>query len=160
MGLYSEIFRNLLVTKHLNYGYQFKSVLGVLCFNPIPKYCNVWYEGIFRISQWSDTGPSWPSCYCLICEHLKFRVLCNFLCNAYLEKRIVYTSSFLAGAVELSAEMRYNKIYINLSLVICLAKTGVFSNMSVDQCTVRTGFCASPINKIIPQNLRIYEPEV
>ena len=55
MGLYSEIFRNL------KYGYQFYSFLGILCFKPIPKYCNVWYEGILRISQWSNTGPSWPS---------------------------------------------------------------------------------------------------
>ena len=30
---------------------------------PIPKYCNVWYEGISSISQWSDTGPSWLSCF-------------------------------------------------------------------------------------------------
>ena len=37
-------------------------MLGVLCFRPIPKYCYVWYEGISCISQWSDTGPSWPSC--------------------------------------------------------------------------------------------------
>ena len=43
---------------------NFSPVLGVLCFKPIPKYFNVWYEdeGILRISQWSDTGPSWPSC--------------------------------------------------------------------------------------------------
>ena len=33
-----------------------------LCITPIPKYCNAWYEGISRISQWSDIGPSWPSC--------------------------------------------------------------------------------------------------
>ena len=32
-------------------------------FKSIPKYCNVWYEEISRISQWSDTGPSWPSCF-------------------------------------------------------------------------------------------------
>ena len=32
-------------------------------FKPIPKYCNVWCKGILRISQWGDTGPSWPSCY-------------------------------------------------------------------------------------------------
>ena len=37
-------------------------VLGVLCFKLIPKYCNVWYEGILHISQWSNTGSSWPSC--------------------------------------------------------------------------------------------------
>ena len=34
-----------------------------LCFKPIPKYCNAWYEGLSCISQWSDTGPSWPSCF-------------------------------------------------------------------------------------------------
>ena len=37
---------------------NFSPVLGVLCFKPIPKYCNVWYVGILCISQWSDTGPS------------------------------------------------------------------------------------------------------
>ena len=36
---------------------NFSSVLRVLCFKPIPKYCNIWYEGILRISQWSDKGP-------------------------------------------------------------------------------------------------------
>ena len=61
MGLFSEIFGNLLFTKHSNYDYQFQSFLGVLCFKPISKYCNVWYEKILRISQWSDTG---PSCCC------------------------------------------------------------------------------------------------
>ena len=59
MGLYSEIFRNLLVRIH---GCHFLSFLGVLYFKLIPKYCNVWYEGNLHISQWSDTGPSWPSC--------------------------------------------------------------------------------------------------
>ena len=42
---------------------NFSPVLGVLCFKGIPKYCNVWYERILRISKWSDTGPSWPSCF-------------------------------------------------------------------------------------------------
>ena len=42
---------------------NFSPFLGVLNFKPIPKYCNVLYEGILCISQWSDTGPSWPSCY-------------------------------------------------------------------------------------------------
>ena len=32
-------------------------------FCPIPKYCNVWCEWIIHISQWNDTGPSWPSCF-------------------------------------------------------------------------------------------------
>ena len=32
-------------------------------------YCNVWYEGISRISQWSDTGPSWPSCLTTLGKH-------------------------------------------------------------------------------------------
>ena len=41
---------------------NFSLFLGVLCFKPIPKYFNVWYEGNLHISQWSDTGPSWPSC--------------------------------------------------------------------------------------------------
>ena len=58
-SLCSEIFQNLFVRIH---GYQFYSFLGVLCFKPIPKYFNVWYEGNLQISQWSDTGPSWPSC--------------------------------------------------------------------------------------------------
>ena len=58
MGLYSEIFRNLLVAKRKNYGFQ---LLGVLCLKAIPMYWNVWYEWISGISKWSDTGPSWPS---------------------------------------------------------------------------------------------------
>ena len=56
-------FRNLLVDKFKNYGYQFQFLLGVLCFKPIHKYCYVWYKGISCISQWSDTEPSWPSCF-------------------------------------------------------------------------------------------------
>ena len=42
---------------------NFSLVLGVLCFKPIPKYRNVCYEEILRISRWSDTGLPWPSCY-------------------------------------------------------------------------------------------------
>ena len=61
MRLCSEIFGNLVRTP----GYQFYSFLGVLCFKAILKYCNVWYEEILHISQWSDTGPSWPSCFIL-----------------------------------------------------------------------------------------------
>ena len=57
------MYWNLLVTKHKNCIYQFKSLLVVLCCKPIPKYCNFWYEGISHIGQWSDTGPSWPSCF-------------------------------------------------------------------------------------------------
>ena len=30
---------------------NFSPVLRVLCFRPIPKYCNVWQERILRISQ-------------------------------------------------------------------------------------------------------------
>ena len=41
---------------------NFSSVLGVLCFKPIPKYCDVWCEGTLHICQWSDTGLSWSSC--------------------------------------------------------------------------------------------------
>ena len=52
LGLYGEIFRNLLVAKRKYYVYQFRSMLGVLCFKPIPT--------------WSDTGPSWPSCFVCI----------------------------------------------------------------------------------------------
>ena len=33
----------------------------------IPKSCYVWYRGILCISQWSDTGLSWPSYLCLSC---------------------------------------------------------------------------------------------
>ena len=44
---------------------NFSPVLGVLCFKPIPKYCNVWYEGILLISLWSNTLPSWPLVTCL-----------------------------------------------------------------------------------------------
>ena len=44
---------------------NFSPVLGVLCFKPIPKYCNVWYEGILLISLWSNTGLSWPLVTCL-----------------------------------------------------------------------------------------------
>ena len=40
---------------------NFSPVLGVLCFTLIPKNYNVCNEGIIHISQWSNTGPSWPS---------------------------------------------------------------------------------------------------
>ena len=70
MVLNGEIFRNLLVAKFKNYGYQFQSLLGALCFRPIPKYCYVWYEGISCISRWSDSGPSWPSCNSIRLIHL------------------------------------------------------------------------------------------
>ena len=49
---------------------NFSRALGVFCFNPIPKYCNVWYEGSQCIIQLSITGPSWPSCY-IFTLHLK-----------------------------------------------------------------------------------------
>ena len=50
---------------------NFSPVLGVLRSKPVPKYCNVWYERCLCFSQWSDTGPSWPSCFSIITTHLK-----------------------------------------------------------------------------------------
>ena len=38
-------------------GEHFRAILALLFLKPIPKYCNVWYEGFLRISQLSDTGP-------------------------------------------------------------------------------------------------------
>ena len=38
----------------------YTEILGVFCFKPIPRYCNVWYEGILRISH---TGPSFASLF-------------------------------------------------------------------------------------------------
>ena len=63
MGLYTEILEILVLLNIRTIATNFSPVLGVLYFEPIPKYCNDWYEGIFRISKWSDTGSSWPSCY-------------------------------------------------------------------------------------------------
>ena len=39
------------------------AVFQVWWLTQIWLYCNVWYEGNLHINQWSDTGPSWPSCY-------------------------------------------------------------------------------------------------
>ena len=56
---------------------NFSPVLGVLSFKAIPKYCNVWYEGILSISQWSDTEPSWPSCYDICKKYIAALMLPN-----------------------------------------------------------------------------------
>ena len=56
---------------------NFSPVLGILCFKPIPKYCNVEYEGILCISQWSNTGPSGP------CPSFSHRVFKRLVLQAY-----------------------------------------------------------------------------
>ena len=50
-----------MLLNHRTIATNFSPVLRVFSFKPIPKYCNVWCEGNSSISQWSDTGPSWPS---------------------------------------------------------------------------------------------------
>ena len=39
---------------------NFSPVLGVLCFKPIPKFCNVWYDGISCGAIHGHHGPLGP----------------------------------------------------------------------------------------------------
>ena len=56
MGFHSEIFRNLINEEP---GLR----ILVLSHALLAEYRNAWHVGILRMSQWSDTGPSWPSCF-------------------------------------------------------------------------------------------------
>ena len=71
MDLYSEIFRNPLVAKHKNYGYH-SPCKGSYVLNQFPSNVMFGMNG-FHVSAWSDTGPSWPSCFflqnrCICCS--------------------------------------------------------------------------------------------
>ena len=60
---------------------NFSPLLGVLCFKPIPKYCDVWYEGILHISRWSDMAlllPNFTGMF-LRWSYLKFLQIIVFL---------------------------------------------------------------------------------
>ena len=81
---------------------NFSPVLGVLRFKSFPKYCNVWYEGILRVSQWSHTGPSWLSCFLFPQCFFPFpnkpwflRVCSTSLLKTLMEKKkLLVTSNF------------------------------------------------------------------
>ena len=62
MSLYSEIFRNLLVTKHLNYGYQFQSFLGALFFkiNQFPSIVMFGMKGFYVSASGAMQGHHGP----------------------------------------------------------------------------------------------------
>ena len=49
----------------LNIRTMANNFLGVLCFKPVPKYCNIWYEGFYVSASGAiqgHHGPLVPHC--------------------------------------------------------------------------------------------------